>query len=283
MQNNIIRCWYKLSVNNTFECTYYHKVCFSKLTFVVYDFCQLTGLDDVPAAADCDENPTVVELINDLLVVYQLDNSDPSGLERLQLLSNAVLKFHQPFVLSTNWHTDLTVSRREYPTLETMESSSLDLIITLICAQKRVIDSSIEGIHHDAVYCVNNILLTTALAMSKILAGRNYFLSPHIKEKVQVIQLKVIEMSDVRYDIWNLHKLLLKAILVPRPMTNDRQHSVWKKMFTFTSTIELKESIPDCMCSICRNPDVTGDDFAILDNCRHIFCTPCVSRWFRNR
>ena len=230
------------------------------------------------AAADCGEDQSVLELMQNLLDSHR---SSCEPLEHLQSLSNAVLKFHQPYVInsSLSWNGQ----KLKHPILMNAKSSSLDLIITLICARKAVIDSVIEGVHHHNVYHVNEILLTTVAVMSKILANRCHYLAPHIEKTVLEIDKKKLEIVKIRFGNSNIPSFQQSPKLVARPMAKEIQHSVWKKLFTFTTYSGLRKTIADKMCSICINEDITGDDFAILDNCRHVFCSPCISKWFQNK
>lgn len=46
----------------------------------------------------------------------------------------------------------------------------------------------------------------------------------------------------------------------------------------------LLKSCPENICGICLVQELTVElDFAVLDCCRHIFCTACISPWFERQ
>lgn len=43
---------------------------------------------------------------------------------------------------------------------------------------------------------------------------------------------------------------------------------------------ELLEQTPETLCAVCQAIDhSTTEEFAIIDNCRHIFCVQCLETW----
>lgn len=205
-----------------------------------------------PNTTDYDEDPSVVELIRDLLVAHLLRCS-PS--QRLQHIRNAVLKFHEP-LLCKSWHISFKQNQTVHPILNEMKSPSIDLAITLICSQKHVIDL----VQQETDNVANHALLTTVVAMNNILIRRNICLGSHLCQIISTIKQKLYSMDHEKFKIF-------------------ARDNFCKKMKTFSSCSELMDCIPDKKCAICLESDISADDFAILDNCRHIFCAPCISLW----
>lgn len=232
----------------------------------------MANIDSYETGTEWDEDPSVVVLIKDLLVSH-MSLCDP--LERLQIVRNAVMKFHLP-VLSKSWYRDCQRYKALHPILHKMKSSSLDLIITLICAQKYVVDLVLQNNISVEVFVGNHILLATVYAMNHILAARDMFLAPHIKGNIMPI-LHILNKLNSMY-----HGILEKYILDLGPDKNGDQDFKNKKL-RFSSPDELMGNIPDNECSICINVDITSQDFALLDNCKHVFCPPCISMWFERR
>ena len=230
----------------------------------------MSASNSYPAAADCDEDPGVVELTRDLLAAH-LSPLDPLG--RLQLIRYAVLKFHQPVMLNS-WHKDYAKTKADHPIMNNMKSSSLDLVITLLCAEKNAIDLIHKETYNFESYFTSHSVLVTALVMSQILAGRNKFIAYHLQKNMSAVIHIFTEMNVMVSDIVDF------PLLVSKPCTNSNLN-VWKRVLAFPSYSQLKESIPEDQCAVCLTQDITDHNFAILDNCRHIFCLPCISRWFK--
>lgn len=222
-----------------------------------------------------DEHPSVQELIQDLSNAYLYPCNK---LERRHLIHKAVLKFHLPIALNSSWPEDFRRNRQKHPVLNNMTSPSLDLVITLLCTDKGVFDSAFQEVSDADAHFGDLMLLMTASKMCYILKGRNNYLAPHFIDHI-------LEIEDIVMELYGKHdEVRKKTMLVVGPTVIEPFGSniVWNKLLSFSSYSELKESIPDLTCSICIDSDIAEDDFAILDSCRHVFCTACISKWFEN-
>ena len=212
-----------------------------------------------------------MELVKDVSAAHLL-NAGP--LERLCLVRNAVLKLHLPVLLNF-WQEDFLRNRSKYPILNNMKNSSLDFVIILICFDKNVIDSIMEITDDYNDHLPNSVLLATVVAMKNILASRSKCLEQHLMANFEEID-QILNIKFVT--IFNILPMPLPSPEAIRPI--DNRSNVWEKIFKFTSFNELKESTHDSTCSICINAKDIDDEFAILSNCRHIFCVCCICNWF---
>lgn len=252
------------------KCIFCILLIYVKLT--VAFFHQEACYNSYPPPIDCHEDPSVANLIKELMDAHQMWGFD---FERLHRIRHAVLKFHGPVVFNSSWYKYFSRNEKRNPLLHNMNSLSLELVITLICSQKCAVDLAVEETFDSDVCFANSLILVTVIAMSRVVARRCKFLQNHMQKKISVIYVKLIEISSKRNVVPE------KPILVRRPFPVTKHNNVWKNIFSISSLSELKESYPDNTCSLCKS-DVT-DDFAVLDNCRHIFCPHCVFQWFRKR
>lgn len=56
---------------------------------------------------------------------------------------------------------------------------------------------------------------------------------------------------------------------------------LWQKLQTVNDTSEFKRISTECR--ICFDEDVFEGNFAVLDNCEHIYCSNCSEIWFEKR
>ena len=187
------------------------------------------------------------------------------------MVRTMVVKFHLPIALNSSWCEDFERTKTEHPIFKNTSSASLDLAITLICVIKPVIQVvGVEAYDIDA-YIANNLMLTTAIAMTRMLAQRNKLLAGHFNQFISTLERYRNEMRDMTIVMQN------RPMFVCRPIKYVQQEYIWKKMLTFRSYNELMESIPDHTCAICITADIRNEDRVFLDNCRYAFCLPCIS------
>lgn len=164
--------------------------------------------------------------------------------------------------------------------IESLRTQTCLLALSMIMDVLHLLNEALNSTSIET-YASNLLFIDSALAINRC----------GVHHAAEVIYIKYFEhtyqtLLRIRCSLVDYYELNLTSgsHLLSEPLTYKVTHTVWSTLSKLHSVDDLIISRFCDECFICgENPDIMSGDFAILENCYHVFCVKCFLSYFSDR
>lgn len=210
----------------------------------------------------------VLDFIDDLLASHEGTFDPPSPEVVLEKIRDSVLQFFIHLIQDKIQRPGCMI----HPIISKLDIISLDLIFNLL-ADRRILLQRATTVFQLSHYYGNLLFFDAVIALAKrilLLSGINLYNTN--------IRLKMTYVNSLKSKMVNKFKNRF-----PNTILEEGNPPICGRLANLSSTEQVLREAPDKSCAICLKEDIIETNFSFLDNCRHIFCTHCISTWIKTR